>query len=82
MILVNHRRRTVVTERSKFTVADDSAGNRNALDISDVEIVCGCGIVVTFTDGTIASYPPEELAALRPHREPVNAKLTIIGPLN
>ena len=40
------------------------------LDIVDVEIVRGCGIVVTFSDGTHARYAPEELAALRPHREP------------
>ena len=63
-------------------MADESAGIRKVLDISDVEIVRGCGIVVTFTDGTVASYPPEELAALRPHREPANAEATIIGPLN
>ncbi len=39
------------------------------LDIIDVEIIQGCGIIVTFSDGTKASYPSEELAALRPHRE-------------
>ena len=40
-----------------------------ALDITDVEITRSCGITVKFTDGTIAFYPPEELAALRPFRE-------------
>ena len=39
------------------------------LNITDVEIIQGCGIVVTFSDGTVASYAPEELAALRPYRE-------------
>ena len=39
------------------------------LDITDVAIIQGCGITVTFSDGTTASYPPEELAALRPYRE-------------
>lgn len=39
------------------------------LDILDVEITRGCGITLTFSDGTTAAYPPEELAALRPFRE-------------
>lgn len=43
------------------------------LDIVDVEIAQGCGIVVTFSDGTAASYPPEEIAELRPYREPVKS---------
>jgi hypothetical protein len=42
-----------------------------ALDILDVELIRGCGIKVTFSDGTVASYPPEELAELRPHRDPL-----------
>ena len=46
----------------------DSA-RHNALDIVDVEIIQGCGIDVYFSDGTKASYPPEELAELRPQRE-------------
>jgi hypothetical protein len=41
------------------------------LDIIDVEIIRGCGIVVTFSDSTTASYPSEELAALRPFRKDV-----------
>ncbi len=41
----------------------------NALDIIDLELVKHCGITVTFSDGTVAHFPPEELAALRPHRE-------------
>ena len=40
------------------------------INIVDVEIIQGCGIVVTFSDGTAASYPSEELAELRPYREP------------
>jgi hypothetical protein len=31
----------------------------------------GCGVSITFSDGTHASYPAEELAALRPHRDSV-----------
>jgi hypothetical protein len=30
------------------------------------------GLIVTFSDGTIAGYVAEELLELRPHREPVN----------
>jgi hypothetical protein len=41
----------------------------SALDIVDVSLVRDCGIVVTFSDGTVAKYAPEELADLRPHRE-------------
>jgi hypothetical protein len=29
------------------------------------------GLLVTFSDGTIAGYVTEELLELRPHREPV-----------
>jgi hypothetical protein len=40
------------------------------LDIVDVELVKGCGLIVTFSDGTTANYCSEELAGLRPYREP------------
>jgi hypothetical protein len=29
------------------------------------------GITLTFSDGTMARYPVEELLELRPHREPI-----------
>jgi hypothetical protein len=32
------------------------------------------GLVVTFSDGTIAGYVVEELLQLRPHREPLEDK--------
>ncbi len=41
----------------------------NILDIREVELIKDCGITVTFSDGTVAHFPPEELAALRPYRE-------------
>jgi hypothetical protein len=40
------------------------------IDIVEVERVAGCGIIVTFSDGTLASFASEELEALRPYREP------------
>ena len=45
-------------------------------DVQDVRIlevahVKGCGISVTFEDGTRAHFPAEELLSLRPHREPI-----------
>ena len=46
------------------------------LDIVDVEIIRGCGIIVTFSDGTAASYPSEELTELRPYREPVKSAMS------
>ena len=39
------------------------------LSVERVKKLEGYGIVVVFSDGTRAYYPPEELAALRPHRE-------------
>jgi len=41
------------------------------IDIVEVERVEGCGIIVTFSDGTLACFASEELEALRPYREPV-----------
>ena len=38
------------------------------LDILSVERVAGCGMIVHFSDGTLAYYPSEELARLRPYR--------------
>ncbi len=40
------------------------------LDFVDIELVKDSGMVVTFSDGTQASYPAEELPELRPYREP------------
>jgi hypothetical protein len=37
--------------------------------ISSVEQDGGDGLIVTFTDGTVAGYVVEELLALRPRRE-------------
>ena len=33
------------------------------------------GITVTFSDGTVARYPVEELLELRPHRDPIIEKV-------
>jgi len=49
---------------------DDDPIDISAVSILDVEKVKGCGISVAFTDGTSAQYPSEELASLRPYREP------------
>jgi hypothetical protein len=42
----------------------------NAVGILKVEQEGKDGILVTFSDGTIAGYVAEELLELRPHREP------------
>jgi hypothetical protein len=42
------------------------------IDILDVERIEGCGILVTFSDGTLAAYVTEELRALRPYRAPAD----------
>jgi hypothetical protein len=47
----------------------------DTVDILNVKVrkavrVEDCGIIVTFTDGTCAQYPSEELASLRPYRAP------------
>ena len=44
---------------------------RNNISIRAVEIDREDGLIVTFSDGTIAGYLTEELLELRPHREPV-----------
>ena len=47
-------------------------GMDNEMDVLSVERVKHerrCGIIVIFSDGTVARYPPEELAELRPYRE-------------
>jgi hypothetical protein len=49
------------------------------LNIIDVEIIRGSGIIVTFSDHTVAIYSPEELAALRPHREVVKTEFSDLG---
>lgn len=48
-----------------------SRDQMRALDIVDVELIKDCGVVITFSDGTVARYTPEELAGLRPHRESI-----------
>ena len=40
-----------------------------AIEIVDVEVIQQCGMTVTFSDGTSASYVAEELLDLRPHRD-------------
>ncbi len=35
----------------------------------------GCGIEVVFSDGTVARYSAEELAGLRPYREPLRPEM-------
>jgi hypothetical protein len=42
---------------------------KTQIDIIAVERIEGCGILVTFSDGTVAAYITEELRALRPYRE-------------
>jgi hypothetical protein len=46
-----------------------SASPIDILSFDRVIGIPGCGLAITFTDGTKAYYPPEELAQLRPHRE-------------
>jgi hypothetical protein len=43
----------------------------NRIQITKVERDDGDGVVVQFSDGTIAGYVAEELLKLRPHRETV-----------
>ena len=45
------------------------------IQILTVERDGGDGLLVTFSDGTIAGYVTEELLELRPFREPVNPDL-------
>jgi hypothetical protein len=47
----------------------------DALDIVDVEIIRDCGIVVQFSDGTVARYTPEQLAGLRPYRDFIDEEI-------
>jgi hypothetical protein len=49
---------------------------RRPIDVVAVERIEGCGITVTFSDGTCASYPAEELEALRPYREQASERGT------
>lgn len=44
----------------------------NTIEIEEVEQVAGYGLVVSFTDGTLARYTIEELIELRPYREQLN----------
>lgn len=46
-----------------------SDGPLKFLSVERVRCVEGYGVIVTFSDGTRAYFPPEELAALRPYRE-------------
>ncbi len=46
-------------------------GPLDFVNVFKVQTIAGCGIAVTFNDGTKAFYPPEELAVLRPYREAV-----------
>jgi hypothetical protein len=51
---------------------------RDEIRISSVERDGGDGLIVTFSDETIAAYVVEELLGLRPHREPVEkVKVTV-----
>jgi hypothetical protein len=38
--------------------------NLEIISVTCVDLVSRCGIVATFSDGTMACFPPEELAAL------------------
>jgi hypothetical protein len=51
----------------------------NAIQIVNVERDGDDGILVTFSDGTIAGYIAEELIDLRPVRERVSSKLIVPG---
>jgi len=44
---------------------------KTQIDVIEVERIEGCGILVTFSDGTLAAYVAEELRALRPYRAPI-----------
>jgi hypothetical protein len=45
--------------------------------ILTVELEDGDGLLVTFSDGTIAGYVAEELLELRPFREPIAASCSV-----
>jgi hypothetical protein len=45
------------------------------ISVTRVKQYDGCGIEVVFSDGTVARYAAEELAALRPYREPMRPEL-------
>jgi hypothetical protein len=47
--------------------------------ILTVELDCDDGIMVTFSDGTVAGYVIEELLELRPFREPAESNAQSSG---
>ena len=51
----------------------------NAIRIVNIERDGDDGILVTFSDGTIAGYVAEELIELRPVRERVRSSLIVPG---
>lgn len=55
--------------RSKDKVADEGGHRMNAIQIVHIEQDGTDGILITFSDGTIAGYVAEELIGLRPIRE-------------
>ncbi|ADW70549.1 hypothetical protein [Granulicella tundricola] len=43
------------------------------LNVTHVELIKDCGIIICFSDDTSAAYTSEELACLRPYRAPLLA---------
>jgi hypothetical protein len=52
------------------TVPHFSRSAKPPLDVTRVEIIRSCGIIVSFSDNTQAAYTSEELGYLRPYRIP------------
>jgi hypothetical protein len=57
--------------QSAFDASNKLVPMVSDIQIARVEMDHSDGIIVTFSDGTIAGYVVEELLELRPHREPI-----------
>jgi hypothetical protein len=54
--------------------------NTKTIKILTAELEGDDGLILTFSDGTIAGYVAEEMLDLRPSREPAPAFITKIRP--
>jgi hypothetical protein len=57
--------------QSAFDASNKVVHMDGDIQIAHVAMDHSDGIIVTFSDGTIAGYVVEELLELRPHREPI-----------